>query len=221
MNDPEYAGKLDEIARIAVRRQYYILRRSWGIYYAIWASGFTFMLLASMIVFTFVSGLKGYLILLSLIFFIALISGYLSRRVFRIAVRTEDLRRMLDNEYLTWSRKYTVYYWIIFVLTLASAALLGYLMPRYSYYSAVPFLYFISYYVYSHLRRSFEGIPPEGYVSVLSMLAFAIAITSTMFAASSYLRGMMTLISLTGLIISWFWCSIYALYHAREGLEIG
>ena len=115
MNDPEYAGKLDEIARIAVRRQYYILRRSWGIYYAIWASGFTFMLLASMIVFTFVSGLKGYLILLSLIFFIVLISGYLSRgysrspsarRIYGACLTTNILHGLGSTLYITGSYSY-------------------------------------------------------------------------------------------------------------------
>ncbi|PYB67643.1 hypothetical protein DMB44_08180 [Thermoplasma sp. Kam2015] len=221
MNGPEYSEKLDEIARIAVRRQSYMLRRSWGMYYAIWASGFTFMLLSSIIIFTFVRNPAGYLILLSSIFFIVFFSGYLSRRVFRIAARTEDLRHLLDDKYHAWSRRYTVYYWVIFILTLIAAAVLGHIMPKYSYYSAVPFLYFISYYVYSHLRRSFEKIPSEGYVSIFSMLAFAIALTSTMFTVSSYLRGIIALISLTALIASWFWCSIYALYHAREGLEIG
>ena len=195
----------------ALRFQEYVLRRAWGIYYALWAAIISSYLVVPSLVSLFYPSAPGYLYFL--FYSIASLLGTLATtRIFLVARRTLELRNALHRRGRASSYRGVLLIWLAVFVAFAAAAAASESAFIATY---VAVLTFIDAYIYRALRLSFPRIPFEGYVA-LGTYTVSIAVF-----ALSFLRVLPS-ISMTAstaiTVAGWVFSALYALYHAPEAM---
>jgi hypothetical protein len=195
----------------ALKFQQYILRRAWGLYYAVWSLSFVLWLILpySVSIFYPKAGFYAYLFAYSLP---ALVGMVVTNWIFRRARRTIELRRLTFGRSKKSAASTNLIPWLIFFAIILSA----FIFPNVTFYYVYSgFLVILDYFIYKTLRYSFERIPVEGYIAIatftLSVAITAIALTFT----KSYF---IFILGWTPSIAGWLFSSIYSLYHAPESM---
>lgn len=191
----------------------YVLRRAYGVYYAVWATGF----LAYVSVPYFILRLPNELI------WVAYLLGYgvtslllmtITSRVFFTAQRTLRLRRSLDRRGV-WGRfgkrsltGFLLFFGLFFGIATASVYLLG--GRGISIYFAA--LVVFGGYLARQIKASFGRLSAEGLVAVISYGAASVASA----VAAAY--GVWGYVAAAWVVAAacWLFSSLYALYRAPE-----
>lgn len=209
----EEVETLKLLALKALKFQHYILRRAWGLYYAVWSLSFILWMLLpySVSVFYPNAGFYAYLFAYSLP---GLVGMVVASWIFGKARRTIELRS------LTFGRErrkklasaINLIPWLLFFAIIISALVFS---RSTFYYVYSGFLVIFDYFIYKALKYSFERIPLEGYIAIATFTS-SIAITAIAlnFTRSYYIINLGWAISVVG----WLFSSIYSLYHAPESM---
>jgi hypothetical protein len=209
---------LGRLADRALTFQNFILRRAFGLYYAIWAAAFVVFILFPVAVSIAYPTLSGW----GLAVYYAFIAGILLGAIWATSWafgQTYRTSRFRDaRAHRTTTRSYfgptLVIGVAIFVLVVAVALLnsfAGLLVLDACLGGVNLWLLFT-------VRRVFERLPPEGAVAVgtyaISIVGSAVALVLTR-SPTDY--ALLWLVAIAG----WTFCGIYALYHASEELASG
>lgn len=211
---PDLAGLADR----ALAFQAYILRRAWGVYYAVWASAFLFFFAfpaiggATLLGFSwwgpalFIGGYAG----------ISLGAMVATGRIFGRAhgslrlYRARGLFPARTSPLLPALLLLTVVVGVILLAFAAGGNLVGYMVQDLA-------LGAIILWVFSSLRGSFPRIPPEGFVA-LGTFAGSILLSA---GAFFWTRDAGYFALAWGLATGgWFFSALYALYHAPEEMVV-
>lgn len=210
---------IEDIERIAERNlagQRFLLRREWGVDYAIWALVMAYSLFLSNIADLF--SLKGNMAqIVNVIAYIVVVSVAILV-IFRTARkwgRTVRLRSVLSN-----GQKRRPIYLIWVLLIFIASGIANVFLPGYAqvifYANLVP----ITFVLYYTQRRIFPGrLPVEG---VLATLTLSISTLSSLAIAVLEIPGKDAIISViwTFTFLAWFFASLYALFHAPDELGV-
>jgi hypothetical protein len=199
----------------ALTFQRYIFRRTYGIYYAVWA-----LAIASFLILPFaVSPFLGTSDLSWIAFIMAesaagLAATFVSIRNFGKAARTVALRNAL-NRRQPIERKYwlIIAWWVAFYI----AIVLSFFIFRLGALSLVyGLLISVDAFVFTRMRRIFLGnIPIEGKIAIAvfggsALASFVLSILGT----SEFISGFPWIAT----IVAWLFSSLYALKHAPDEL---
>lgn len=211
-NVPEALENLRTVARQAVNAEYLILRRSWGVYYAIWALIISIFILAPYPIINYVPRHAQYIAFLVIYPSLGILASLASFRVFRKANHLIFLKRSLASESIRPMKRWIVHVSWVVVLLMTIFLALG-LRNYAGYIVAVVFFAFLDTYIYLIQRRSFPVIPPEGKLAV-----YAYWFSSAMSLALSVVFRSALLFSLLWIpmVAAWLFASMYALYHSSE-----
>lgn len=196
------------VAERALKFQNFILRRAWGVYYAIWAFALIFWIFLPYAVnYLYPSDpLRVYFTVYSAL---GLIAGIASARVFSLARRTLQLRNAASKDKRDGLRL-SVSWWLFFSLV----AVLTYLFASPHFLTVyMTFLLSIPPIVFRALRYSFRAVPPEGYLATGSFTFSTVAsIIISLFPLQQYILPLVWIPT----VASWLFSSIYSLYHAPD-----
>src|SRR5579884_3315130 len=187
---------LRAVAERALKFQQYMLRRAWGLYYAVWSLAFVLWLAIpySISILYPDAGFYPYLIAYSIP---GLIGFFATSWIF-----SKQRRR----------RNFSLIAWLIFFAILISSIAFS-RSTFYFVYSA--FLMILDYFIYKSLKYSFPKIPVEGYVAIATFTSsVAVTAISFIFTQAYYILALGWFPSIAG----WLFSSIYSLYHAPESM---
>ncbi len=211
--DPEYfAQKLLEVGIRAVRFQAYILRRAWGVYYAVWALAFMAFVFLPAIVGTLLPRYAAQPYPYIVLYVLVSIGAYsAARHVFRRAYRTAALRGAIQGNRTRFTRSWVAAGAIWITLYIALAVSIGFLGLRLENLFFLLLLW-VPYWIYVSQKNTFGKPPPEAYLAIISyVVADIISLTLGQANNFYYLDAAWVSASLV-----WGLCSLYALYHAPE-----
>ena len=214
-DDEVLAREMLQIGRRALRFEEYVLRRAWGVYYAVWALFFSVLFIIPSVIGLVAPSLTdspypyflGYGVAGGL-------AGWATYLNFEKVYRTIRLRRALLGGTQA-RRSLKIGGWILigvsnFLLFLVPYYLLGFKGLSVGYLG----LLYVGVWIYTALRRTFTDFPLEG---VLAIASFA---SSCLLSIYSILEGdyLITETSWLLTMLVWVFCAFYALYHAPEML---
>jgi hypothetical protein len=211
----------EELARIADRAlvfQGYLLRRAWGVYYAIWSAALTTFFIfpalaaAPLLALPWWGGGVYYATLLALVLVAIWATSWAFGQTFRSArfrqaryARRVGRRRFLQMVGIGLG---------IFALVTAIAFLssfAGLLVLDAS-------LGVINLWLLLAVRRSFPRVPPEGTIAVATYAASILGSAAALLVTHDQLWfGLSWIVGAAG----WAFCGVYALYHAPEEMTLG
>jgi len=213
---------LDEIICInkkAIKFERFIIRRTYGLYYLIWAFAIFEFLISPFILSLLHINLYYFYIIYAISYIITLyIAIELSNRLFSKVYRTYKL------EYNKDKKKFKAINYIYIIIAIILLILFSYFLQREYFYYAI-FLYIVNVLLFSfglnilgYIRLSFKKIPFEGYIAFYSYNISAIGtilffiISSFLFKNIVYYSFFIWIIAISG----WFVSSYYAIYHAPD-----
>jgi hypothetical protein len=208
--------QLEALAQRALIFQNYIMRRAWGIYYAIWAIAITVFLSLPTLVQSFVPiAMIGWPIYATAYSLVGCMAGIATFRLFSGAGRTIALRRVVSRE------EQRRYWFIPLLWVLAFYSIVGSAFAFSAVHAmAILFVSILSIDVYLAyaLKRTFQRITFEGKLAVASYGFGALVGLSTTFLIDLPFLNMYSTLVWGAVPIVWVFCSVYALYHASEEL---
>ncbi len=210
----DISGYFKSIAEKSVRYQVYIMRRSWGVYYAIWAIAFIIFSMSPPFIFGTFRGLALIIIYVACYGLTWYTAGYFTYRIFSKNKKINELKKIIGmktNLSKRLLRPYLFGILISFVLILVAGILSG------IWWESILFLIlmYISYLILRNLSNSFEKIPMEGYVALIFFIGSTVASTSLpIILRGSYLGYYLSSVSWVPAIVAWLFASFYALYSA-------
>jgi len=202
-----------KIGERALKFEEYVLRRAWGVYYAVWAFAFLlFFSVPSIISFvspSLVNNPYPYFMGYGLVGGMAGWATYLN---FEKVYKTIRLRRALLGGREV-SRALRIGTWVLilvsnFLLFFVPYRLLG---PKGLSVGYIGLIY-VMFWVYSALKRSFTYFPLEGVLAIASL-------TSSCLLSVYFILTAKYLLSETSWLFTtlvWIFCALYALYHAPD-----
>ena len=211
MKSEEEADLIRNTYERALKFQEYILRRAWGIYYALWAAIISSYAAMPDIIPLVYPSAPGYVYFL----FYSIVSFFgtlLTARIFSVARRTLELRLAASGKRKGSPYRGLLLMWLVIFAAFAVAAFASESAFIATY---IAFLTFIDVYIYRALRLSFPKMPPEGYVA-LGTYTFSIPILALSFL---HVLPSLSMTASTAVIVAgWIFSAIYALYHAPEAM---
>lgn len=193
----------------------FVMRRAWGVYYAVWALAISF--------FIFLPNVILYLVPINLTWIVFPVSymavGILATfgvsRNFSNAEAAINLRKSLDGYKPVSNRNFYFYLlgWsaliaLLVVLSVNFQTGIGFILITVA-------LSFIDVYVYSSLKRHFVKVPAEG---KLAVGVFAFSTVGSLFGAALTQAQFVYDILWVPTIAAWVFAALYTLYKAPEDL---
>jgi hypothetical protein len=203
----------------ALSFQRYMFRKSWGVYYAVWAVAFTlyFFLPSFADILGFGGVLASSYVLLGIDLVVSIIAGWMSGRIIEKARNSLLVQQGIRPHAGPYQRhhKWFAAWWLTYILTILLAS-----VYFSSHYLAVVFalattVTFVFYYA---LKSSFpDEIPSEGKIAV----AFFAAATITSFLVSvlSFNPTIYEVLWIVTIFV-WFAAALYSLLHATDELVV-
>jgi hypothetical protein len=205
--------EIGKAAERALEYQRYIFRRTYGIYYLVWAAAMTLLEVTSL---GTAIGLTGNLaagveLAVSLIVLAAAVAA--TALIFRDARRTIGLRRALGRRRGSYARYFVG--WVVGMYVVIAAADL--IVPAYSYAIAYALLLPVPFVLYFMLGIGFpDGRPTEGLVALTTFGAAAVVdLALSLSGIDSWVVGWVW----AATAVVWFLAAFYALFRAPEELE--
>jgi hypothetical protein len=205
--------EIGKAAERALEYQRYIFRRTYGIYYLVWAAA---MVLLETTNLSAAIGLKGNLgvgveLAVSVIVLAAAVSA--TALIFRDARRTLGLRKALGRRRGSYARYFVG--WIVGIYVVIAVADL--LVPAYSYAIVYALLLPVPFVIYFMLGIGFPGgRPAEGLVALTAFgVAADINLALSLSGIDSWVVGWVW----AATAVVWFLAAFYALFRAPEELE--
>ncbi|MEM0288140.1 MAG: hypothetical protein QXG05_08255 [Nitrososphaerota archaeon] len=201
------------VAERALKFQQYILRRAWGLYYAVWSLAFILWVFLpySLSIYYPAAGAFPYLVAYTTP---AIIGMAATTWIFKRAKATIELKKVagrIENKKRPFYRRNYIYF-LLFLAILSSAII----FPRHIFYLIyIAFLILVDFEIYWSLKDSFQKIPAEGYLAVLT-LALSISLTAIAFILLE--SFVLLFLGWIPSIAGWLFCSLYSLYHAPESM---
>lgn len=202
--------------------QRYLEKRSWGVFYAIWALIiFDFLALHPILAYLFGNSILVQYAssLIDLVSF--LLAVFLMHRVFNRSVRIHKLNLTVERVKRSDSFRFLGVraLAVVYIASILLTSLPSFRVPLYIT-EVVQFLVFtgLLFYMYTSLKWTFNRIPIEGMLAILSLITGSfLAIPFSYFGASQvffYLEW-------GPVIFIWIACALISLYSAGEQLEVG
>ncbi|MEM0272241.1 MAG: hypothetical protein QW514_06860 [Thermoprotei archaeon] len=201
------------VGKRAVKFQLYLLRRAWGVYYAVWALAFFFFtFLPPILVFILpnmannpVTYYVGYAL-------VGCMAGYATFINFEKVYKTVKLKTTLELKRSNFYRRlFGVLFGVGYLLLFTSSF---YFFGFRGISTAYIALLLVPAWILYALRRSFDTIPLEG------LLAAAFYIASVLLSTYFFLRGdyLPIYVAWSATTFIWAFSAFYALYSAPEML---
>lgn len=202
-----------QLGQRALRFEEYLLRRAWGVYYAVWA--FTFLMFFSIpsVVYVISPSLASspypYFLGYGLAGGLGSWATYVN---FQRVYRTTRLRRALSGTKRV-SRRLRflalVLIWVSpFLLFFVPYQILGFRGLSMGYLVLI----YVAAWIYISLRRSFTSFPLEGVFAIASFTSACILSVYSVLEAQYFVLQTTWLVT----TIVWTFCALYALYRAPE-----
>jgi hypothetical protein len=205
--------EIGKAAERALEYQRYIFRRTYGIYYSVWAAA---MVLLEVTNLSAAIGLTGNLaagveLAVSVIVLAAAVGA--TALIFRDARRTLGLRKALGRRRGSYARYFVG--WIVGLYVVIAVADL--LVPAYSYAIVYALLLPVPFVIYFMLGIGFPGgRPVEGLVALTAFGAAAVInLAISLSGIDSWVVGWVW----AAAAVVWFLAAFYALFRAPEELE--
>ncbi len=218
MSDAIKGTQLEAIAERALTFQRYILRRAWGIYYAVWTVAFAAFVLINFL--PIPANLSQNILASELIFgtlygSIGLAAGVATIRIFGNAHRTLRLHRILTRDRQGKAKTYSflIGWWAsLYVIIALSFAFFG----QHALSVLFASLFSVEIFIYYQMRISFPNrMPFEGKVALLS---YGFGTTFSFLTSLFIYNSLIFTIGWGSILIVWLFCALYALRHASEEL---
>jgi hypothetical protein len=205
--------EIELVGRRAIKFQNYVLRRAWGIYYAVWSLAIFLYGFVPFVAHA-LAPTYGYSALFYIVIYAVIggLAGWVTMVNFSKAWRTIRLRRALDYPKRSSAAPRISLFFAIFFGYFASFYLAQYFFGLGGEALTYALLFSVSIYVYVWLKRSFEKAPVEG---LLACVSYGSASIVSVYAVIARLDLLIT-ISWSLTILVWVFASIYALYRAPE-----
>ncbi len=220
MNDremEELKKHLTMVGKQSILADRYLLKRVWGIYYAIWSlTIFIYMLLPytiSLVTSSFTE-LVIYIVAFSAV---TAIAGYFSARVFARSAKHAAMRLRLSNRY---SRRFHLVNYIqiailMFLVGGFAATASGFLKNQDGGFLVSTILIAIMIFVLVRLKNSFGNIPLEG---VLAASTFLFSCVSSLVSVALTGGFMYYVFFWIPTVVGWLFASFYSLYTAADSM---
>jgi hypothetical protein len=214
--ETEGALTIQEIGKAAERAlqyQRYVFRRTYGIYFLVWATAMVLLWSTNLSAAIGLTGdLAGGVELAVSLMVLAAAFGA-TALIFRDALRTLGLRRALGERRGSYARYF--FAWIIGIYAVIFAADL--LVPAYSYATVYALLLPVPFVVYFMLGMAFPGgRPAESLVALTTYgAAAAISLALSLLGLDSWAVGWVW----AATAVIWFLAAFYALFRAPDELE--
>ncbi len=216
--DSETKETLEELrltGKRALAFDRFIMRRAWGVYYAVWALAISLFIFLPWIIVPLTPENERWIAFPVAYISVAILATISVSRNFANAQRAIDLRRSLGGDSMVSKRNAYLYFlgWFAVIILMV--------LLSYDYRSEIEvalfsgLLFGIDVYVYLMLKRHFVNIPVEG---KLAVSFFAISTFGGVIGA--ILTGNSTVYDLAWIptIVAWLFAAIYTLYTAHEVL---
>ena len=202
-----------QIGQRALRFEEYVLRRAWGVYYAVWALAFIMYFSVPSIINivspSLVSNPYPYFLGYGLVGGSAGWATYLN---FEKVYRTIRLKRALSGGrqvnrrlgFAAWSLIGTSFFLLFFV----PYRLLGLKGLSVGYLGLI----YVVVWIYTALKRTFTSFPLEGVLAMASLASSCVLSVYSILEEQYFVEEASWL--LTTLV--WVFCALYALYHAPD-----
>lgn len=208
----EIDSQLEQLAEKALVFQTYVLRRAWGVYYSVWSFAVSFWIILPVILGKLYPDAPStlYFVLYSLI---GMLAGSATARIFSNAWRTLALRRIIRRERKRPKRILLYRFWWIPIYAIM---IFAFVFERFYFYTLfLLLLTSVDIMVYYELKISFSRLPFEG---LLAIVSYAVSLAIGLYSSLISNGYLFFVIAWAPMVISWFICSLYALYHAPESL---
>ncbi len=205
---------LKKIGKTAVRFDFYLMKRAFGMYYATWAAAiFTLMVLS------YISNIPGQSNT-TLTFYVLLNIGVIivavdyTQIVFRKAFMLFRLESDLQMQFSLKSFGKNAGIGLM-ILIFAMFVIIGInlVSPDESTVLSMIILWIVDFYIYMTVRMSFGKIPPEGILAVATF-AFSNTASSILFLQTGNNNSTFQIWMVT--VIGWIISSLYSFYNARK-----
>lgn len=218
ITDANASQTLGAAADRALVFQGYLLRRAWGVYYAIWAGALAAYVLFPASIATRIPGFSlpealayyGVLVAITLVGVWA--TSWTLGQTYR-AIRFREARGARPGTY-RWFGWILVVGLVVFALVVSTAFVSSFagLLVLDASLAAINLSILLA------VRRTFPRVPAEGLVAVVT---FAVGVVGS--AVALVATHNQTWFSLPWIvpIVGWAFCAVYALYHAPEELAVG
>jgi hypothetical protein len=222
MSDIDIASiekNLKETGIRAVNIEYYILRRTYGVYYSIWAAVFFIFISAPFIIIKYLTGINKILAFIAVFIFTGIIAFVATANIFNKAFKLISLKYTLKgikvNKFRQVLLSLIFYIFMVILISISFSILSG----AYIQLAVMEiFFIYIDIIIYISLKRSFIKIPLEGMIATYSYtagiilgIALALVFRTEFYFAIAWLPT----------AICWMFSSIYGLYHSPDYLDAG
>jgi hypothetical protein len=207
--------EIELVGRRAIRFQNYVLRRAWGVYYAVWALAiflFEFVTYSTSVL----APVYGYNVVFYIVVYTVIggLAGWVTMVNFSKAWKTIRLRRALAHPKCSTEAPKITRFFAIFLGYFAGFYLANHFFGVSGEALTYVLLFSIPVFVYFWLRRSFEKTPIEG---ILACVSYGSASLVSAYSVVAHL-DVMTTVAWSITIFAWVFASIYAFYRAPEEL---
>ncbi len=213
--------KIININKKVINFERFIIRRTYGLYYLIWALAFSGFEIIPIIVLGFYYNknlMELYILYFIAYFIIIIIAVKLSKNLFSKVYKTYKLK----YGYIKKNSNNKKYFYV-FTAMLIIVIFLYFFERQFFYYGLFVYLINISTVamdikIHGYLKLSFDKIPFEGYIAVYSYLLSSL-LTMVFFTFSVFFFKGIVYYSFTMwfiAVIGWFFSSFYAIYHAPD-----
>lgn len=210
----DVSGYFKSIGEKSIGYQLYIMRRAWGVYYAVWAIAFVIFSMSPIFIFGTFSGFLPIFIYIACYGITWYTAGYLTYRIFSRNKKVNELRKIIGLKSNT--RERLLRYYLLCVLTsFILISIAGILSGIWVESLIFIILMYISYIIFKNLSNSFDKIPTEGYIALISFVVSTVSSTLLpIILKGSYLSYYLSSASWVPAIVAWLFSSYYALYMA-------
>ncbi|WP_337860681.1 hypothetical protein [Ferroplasma sp.] len=207
---------LKEVGLKAINIEYYLFRKTYGVYYAIWAAAiFDFLFIPYPIIYF----LKG--TALSIAYLIGytvptIIAVAATSKIFKKTYRLLSLRYAITglkpkkNKSFLTAMIFIFLFLMVIVFSLGGNFLISIIIE-------IPFFIFFGIMIYVLLKRTFIKLPLE---SLIALFSFWFSIIASILAVIIFRVEFYYSLAWVPTVVCWLFASIYGLYHAPESLEV-
>ncbi|MHB8361036.1 MAG: hypothetical protein ACYDAO_06280 [Thermoplasmataceae archaeon] len=212
-------GDVRSIANRALEFDFYIFRKAYGTYYAVWATAIFLFVFLPYIIFTLLPPNAQEIAFITIYVSIGLVAMSSTTRIFSKAARIIEFKKVMSKHEKRnkWGKiiDYSILLFFTIIIVLISMFGLLDLAEILIFYG---FQLTISIYIFLNLSHTFEKIPIEGIVAltaflisiIISLLSFLIESGNPLYFSLSWLPA----------IIGWYFASAYAFYASSHQLEV-
>jgi hypothetical protein len=208
---------LSQAAGRALAFQNYLIRRAWGVYYAIWSAALvTFFVFPALVAAAYPSlSPLGEVVYYALILVVVVLSIWATSWSFGQTFRALRFRRALRSE--------SPQHWHLYVFLAIGLGIfaLVYLVANLNSFVGLLFLDaclgVINVWILLAVRDAFSRVPPEGSVAIGTYAASIVGSIGTLLLTHN--QGWFAGFWIVA-IVGWAFAAIYALYHAPEEMTL-